>query len=344
VTDIISTIRPEWVVPGAPVTLGGRHLPVPADGPPHVLVGTEDARVLVASADRLRIVVPPTADGGTMAVRIDELPGATTYLQVARQIVTGIHQVDSPLVLADGTLVVTQSGGRGTSVPAPLFRVPPGGAREPIEVPIANPTSLAVGPDGAIYVSSRFEGSVYRMAGDQADVYAGDLGVPTGLAFAPDGALFVGDRSGSIIRIGGDRQVESFAALPGSVAAFHLAFGPDDCLYVTGPTLSTHDAVYRITPDRLVETVHAGLGRPQGLTFDDAGALYVADALAGSAGLFRVDVSRPDSTAELVVGAPALVGVAFDPGGGLVLASNDTVWRLDADLKPLRSPRPTPPS
>ena len=29
--------------------------------------------------------------------------------------------------------------------------------------------------------------------------------------------------------------------------------------------------------------------------------------------------------------APALVGIAFDPGGGVVLASNDTVWKLDVD-------------
>jgi hypothetical protein len=40
-----------------------------------------------------------------------------------------------------------------------------------------------------------------------------------------------------------------------------------------------------------------------------------------------------------VLSAPALVGVAIDPEGGLVLASNDTVWRLDVPLKPLRWPR-----
>jgi sugar lactone lactonase YvrE len=338
VTDIISTIRPDWVVPGAPVTLRGRHLPVPADGPPHVLVGRADARVLAASPDKLRIVVPSTVDGGTMAVRIDELPGATAYVEVARQLVTGIHQVDSPLFLPDGTLVVTQSGTRGTTVPVPVFRVGRDGVREPVAVEIANPTSMALGPDGAIYVSSRFEGTVYRMEDDRVEVFASELGLATGIAFSGDGTLFVGDRSGSVKRVGLDGRAEEFATLPGSVAAFHLAFGPDECLYVTAPTLSTHDAVYRITPDRLVETVHTGFGRPQGLAFEASGALYVADALAGSAGLFRLDVSRADPTPELVVAAPALIGVAFDPEGGVALASNDTVWRLDTDLKPWRRP------
>jgi sugar lactone lactonase YvrE len=132
-----------------------------------------------------------------------------------------------------------------------------------------------------------------------------------------------------------DKRVDIFATLPPSVAAFHLAFGPDACLYVTAPTFAMHDPVYRITPDRLVETLYDGFGRPQGLAFDSAGLLYVVEALAGSSGLYRLDISRSPVVPELVLSAPALVGVALDPHGGLVLATNDTVWRLDVDVKPL---------
>jgi hypothetical protein len=106
-------------------------------------------------------------------------------------------------------------------------------------------------------------------------------------------------------------------------------------LYVSAPTFATHDPVYRITPDRLIDVVNDQLGRPQGLAFDSTGQLYIVDALAGGAGLYKIDVSRPKSDAELVLSAPALVGVAFDPEGGVVLASNDSVWRLDVPLKPL---------
>ena len=136
-------------------------------------------------------------------------------------------------------------------------------------------------------------------------------------------------------RISASREVETFATLPPSVAAFHLAFGPDGSLYVAAPTLASHDPIYRITPDRRVEVACDGFGRPQGLAFDREGRLYVADALAGSSGLFRVDVTAADPTPELVVSAPMLVGVAIDPDGGLVLASNDTIWRLDVDIRPL---------
>jgi sugar lactone lactonase YvrE len=280
-------------------------------------------------------VVPQTVEG-TNIIDVDGVPAALKpSVEVARVLATGVHQVDSPAFDGVGRLYVTHSGGPGTKVSVPIYRVTKEGVREPVPVEIANPTSLVLGPDGAMYASSRFERTVYRLStDDRLETYATELGVPTGLAFSRDGTLYIGDRSGSILRLGPNREVETFASLPASVAAFHLAFGPDDCLYVSAPTLASRDQIYRITPDRMVETACDGFGRPQGLAFDSAGALYVVDALAGSAGLYRVDVSRPSPTPELVLTAPALIGVAFDPDGGVALASNDTIWRLDVALEP----------
>jgi sugar lactone lactonase YvrE len=330
VSAVITAIRPGWAVPGGRVTIEGVGLPQGVDGPPSVTVADRDAHVVAASAGRVRIVVPPEAAGGPTAVRFEALQGETAFVEVARPLATGLHLVDSPVYDSRGRLVVTQSGTRGTRVPVPLYRVGDDGVREPVAVEIANPTSLALGPDGALYVSSRFEGHVHRLlADDTAEIYASELGVPTGLAFAPDGTLFVGDRSGTIFRVSPSREVESFATLPSSVAAFHLAFGPDGCLYVAAPTLSTHDPIYRISPTRLVDVIADAFGRPQGLAFDAAGTLFVVDALAGDAGLYRLDVSQPAPVPELVVAAPALVGIALRPSGGVVLASNDTVWTLD---------------
>jgi sugar lactone lactonase YvrE len=318
------------------VLVEGHDLPLLADGPPLVHVGLHEAHVTGASRQAIRLVVPGAAGGGTMPIRVGpEAVDSLASVEVARLLATGLHQVDSPAFDGLGRLYVTQSGGRGTKVPVPIYRVSRSGVREPVAVEIANPTSLALGPDGAMYVSSRFEGHVYRLGtDDRAERYVGELGVPTGLAFGPDGSLFVGDRLGSLFRVSRDREVDTFATLPASVAAFHLAFGPDGCLYVAAPTLASHDPVYRVTPDRRVEIACDGFGRPQGLAFDREGRLYVADALAGSSGLYRVDVTARDPVPELVVSAPMLVGVAMDPDGGLVLASNDTIWRLDVDLRP----------
>ena len=80
--------------------------------------------------------------------------------------------------------------------------------------------------------------------------------------------------------------------------------------------------------------VTEGFGRPQGLAFDSTGALCVVDALAGASGLYKLDVSGGAAGApELMLSALSLIGVAFDPAGGLIFASNDTIWKLDVALK-----------
>lgn len=334
-TAVVKAVDPPWALPGARIAILGTHFPLPADGPPHVLIDSLDARVVAASPQVVRVVVPPEATGGSMSVRFDELPGEAAQLEVGRVLTTDVHQVDSPVFDRQGRLYVTHSGGRETKVPVPLYRVGRDGTREPLAVDIANPTSLAIAPDGTVYVSSRFDGHVYRLTpDDRAELYVTEVGVPTGLACAPDGTLFIGDRSGSILRVSPERHVDTFATLPPSVAAFHLAYGPDDCLYVTAPTFSTHDPLYRISRDRLVTVVTEAFGRPQGLAFDSTGALFVVDALAGAAGLYRLDVTAKQPAPVLVLSAVSLVGVALDPEGGLVLASTDTIWRLDVAVKP----------
>jgi sugar lactone lactonase YvrE len=160
--------------------------------------------------------------------------------------------------------------------------------------------------------------------------YAADLGVACGIAFGPDGLLYVGDRSGSILRVE-DGRATLVASLPASVAAFHLAFGPDGALYVTAPTLNARDRLYRISLDGETEVVHEGFGRPQGLAFDAQGRLYVVDALAGASGVFRLRPERPDEIEQVLVGGE-LIGITFDPRGGVVLASSDTAYRLDVTL------------
>ena len=119
-------------------------------------------------------------------------------------------------------------------------------------------------------------------------------------------------------------QAETFASLPPSIAAFHLAMSPDGSLYVTGPTLSSSDSLYRISPDGTVEVRPERFGRPQGLAFDRSGTLFVVEALAGDSGLYRLGPGQP----ELVVSGPGLVGIAFDGAGTMVVCSNETAYRL----------------
>ena len=160
-------------------------------------IGGVPARMAFAAPDRMAVVVPPGLDGGDTPVKVAWLPGATLYARVGTLLATGLHQVDNPVFGADGNLYVTYSGSRGQEATVSIFKVTANGAREPFVHGLVNPTSMALGPDGHLYVSSRFEGRVYRIFDDgRYEVMASDLGVACGLAFGADGSLFVGDRRG----------------------------------------------------------------------------------------------------------------------------------------------------
>ncbi|MGH9628834.1 MAG: gluconolaconase, partial [Bryobacteraceae bacterium] len=125
------------------------------------------------------------------------------------------------------------------------------------------------------------------------------------------------------------RQIYVFATLEPSIAAYHLAFGPDQYLYVTGPTTSSFDTVQRISPEGEVDTFYRGLGRPQGIAFDAEDRLYVAASLGGRRGVVRIDQDRK---AELFLSGPNIVGLAFLPSRSLVVSTSNALYRVDAGI------------
>jgi sugar lactone lactonase YvrE len=120
-----------------------------------------------------------------------------------------------------------------------------------------------------------------------------------------------------------------FATMEPSVSAYHLAVGPTGDLFVTGPTTSSFDSVYRIDPHGAVTTYFRGLGRPQGMAFDREGNLYVAASLGGKRGIVKV---APDGTASLAVAGSSLVGLAFAPGKSAVLTTTSAIYHLAWDV------------
>ena len=322
----ITSVGPLRAVEGGRITILGSGLPVSNLSNP--LIGDAPARVSFASTRRLVINIPPELEStGRLALKI---PGAmleTIYVSVGAKWATGLHQVDNPVFDDSGNLFVTYSGSRGQEAPVSVFKVTRSGAREPFASGIVNATSLAFGPDRRLYVSSRFEGSVYRVNGDGThEQVAGDLGVACGIAFDADGWMYVGDRSGTVFRVRDGRTVP-FATIPPSVAAFHLAMSESQELFITAPTLSAYDYVYRIGREGVVQTLRSPLGRPQGLAFGPDGGLYVVDALAGGSGLFRF--SDLDGEPELVLSGAGLIGIAFGPAGEMVVTSNETAYRFE---------------
>lgn len=321
---MLTSLDPLRVIEGGRLWLRGDGFPQPDSTSNQVSIGGVPARLSFAAPDRLAVIVPPGLDGGQAPVKVVSVPGTTLYARVGTMLATGLHQVDNPVFGKDGALYVTYSGTRGQEAAVSIFRVTTNGAREPFVHGLVNPTSMAVGPDGHLYVSSRFEGRVYRVLEDgRFDVVASDLGVACGLAFGHEGELYVGDRSGTVFRMDRGGHTLTFATVPASVAAFHLAMSPDGTLYVSAPTLATYDSLYAIDRSGTVRPLGVPFGRPQGLAFDAAGALHVVEALAGSSGVYRLYADR---NPELVAAGAGLVGLAFGPAGELIVASSGSVY------------------
>jgi hypothetical protein len=320
----VTAVIPSLAIEGGRVTLVGEF--AGADQEAIVRVGERAARLVFVSSKKLSFIVPPgTQDGAASGISVNGVGQPNADIQFGRTVATGLHQVDNPVIDREGNVYLTYSGTRGQQVPVSIFRVAPTGVRETYTAAVVNPTSMAIGPEGRIYVSSRFEGAVYRLNDDgTADAFATDLGIACGLAFAPDGSLFVGDRSGTVFSVDRSGKASVFASLPPSVAAFHLALG-SDALYVAGPTLSSSDAIYRVDFNGSVSTLGATFGRPQGLAIGPDGALFVVEALAGASGVYRL---AHGGAPDLVVAGNGLIGLAFDARGSMVLCSSDTAYRL----------------
>ena len=322
----IEAIEPSASLPGGEVRIIGRALKPPHLARPEVDFGGVRGSIVVSAEDFLIARVPFGAQSGDVTVQNNGHKSNGRELKIAQPIAESLHPVANPAIDNDGNIYVTYSGGRGQKVPVSIYKIDTSYNVKPFLSELMNATGMAFDPQGQLYVSSRYDGTVYRVAPNGSmTTYAEGMGVATGIAFDHDGNLYVGDRSGTIWRIAPDRQMFVFATLEPSVAAYHLAFAPDGTLYVTGPTTSSFDAVYTVDPHGTVAVFYRGLGRPQGLAFDAQGSLYVAASLAGKRGIVRISKDRQ---AALVIAGHGLVGLAFTHTAGAVLVTTNSVFHL----------------
>lgn len=299
-----------------------------------VLVGSVPAQIVALGPKRVLAIIPENK-GGQVDVRLQS--GAElsepVRLTVARKLAGDLHPVANPAFDPDdGALFVTRSGSRGEELPVTLFRIDLSGEVSEYSGDIPNPTGIAFNSEGEMFVTSRLEGVAYKITPfKEAVAFARNLGVASGIAFDRKGVMYVGDRTGTIFKVNGIGEERAWAQIEPSVAAFHLAFGPDDALYVTGPTVTSSDCVWRIDPDGQIDIFFKGLGRPQGLAFDMDGNLYVAASLRGRRGIVRISPNGID--AKVVVAGVNLIGLAFSSAGEMAVVSIDSVYSLPAQIK-----------
>jgi sugar lactone lactonase YvrE len=326
----IEEVRPNAALPGGELQITGSALHPQEFRRPRVQFNELDGSIVVSSPEFIVVRVPATASSGPIVVSANGHTSNPVPVKVAVPIAESLHPVTSPALDAEGNIYVTFSGSRGQKVPVAIYKIDTNYNVKPFVVDMMNATAIAFDRENQMYVSSRYDGAVYRVAPNgTVSTYAESMGVATGIAFDRFGNLYVGDRSGTIFKIAPDRQIFVFATLEPSISAYHLTVGPRGDLFVTGPTTSSFDTVYKIDPQGKVTPFYRGLGRPQGMAADADGNLYVSGSLAGQRGIVKIS---PDGKASLQVAGTGLVGLAFAPGRSVILATTSGLHHLAWDI------------
>jgi sugar lactone lactonase YvrE len=327
----LDQVSPRATIAGGELQIRGQSFCPNGGSRPRIKFGGVDGSLLVSSDSFLIARVPEGAVSCDLTVDNNQQSSNAVPIEVGVSIAENMHPVANPALDKQGNIFVTFSGSRGQKVPVCVYKIDPNYNVKSFLTDVMNPTGLAFDREGFLYISSRFDGNIYRAAPNgTTTVHAEGMGVATGIAFDKDEFLYVGDRSGTIFKIAPDRQIFVFATLEPSISAYHLAFGTDGFLYVTGPTTSSYDCIYRISHSGEVEKFFQGLGRPQGMAFDIDGNLYVAASLGGRKGIVRIS---PKGQAELVISGAGLVGLAFTAGPAAILVTTQSVYHLNWDVR-----------
>jgi sugar lactone lactonase YvrE len=327
----ISSVQPPAAIAGGEFQVHGARFRANGEYRTRVRLGEMDAPLVIGGNEFMIVRVPEGATVGELVVDNGQAASPPFFCNVGVPIADNLHPVANPAIDAHGNIYTTFSGSRGQKVPVSVYRIDLNNEVRPFVKDLMNATGLAIDREGMLFVSSRHEGAIYQVAPNgKMSVFAEGMGVATGLAFDEEGNLYVGDRSGTIFKIAPSaapaRQIFVFATLEPSISAYHLAVGPDQALYVTGPTTSSFDCIYRISRNGEVSVYYRGLGRPQGMGFDARGRLYVAASLGGRKGVVRFNAEgRP----ELVLSGPGIVGLSFASAQTAIVATNNALYRVE---------------
>ena len=160
----IEAVSPSAALPGGEVRIVGSGFRLPDLRRPRVRFGDYEAPIVISADDFVIARVPLGAASGSVVVSTNGHSSNEHPVKVATLIADNLHPVTNPAIDANGTVYVTFSGSRGQKVPVSIFKIDTNYTVKPFLTEMMNATAIAFDRAGQMYVSSRFDGTVYRVA------------------------------------------------------------------------------------------------------------------------------------------------------------------------------------
>jgi hypothetical protein len=158
---------------------------------------------------------------------------------------------------------------------AKVSKVAANGTETVLAIGSALPSSVALDPDGNIYIGE-LGGSVLKIpsSGDQSRLAIFGLKSPSQLALDPTGSLYIVDADAkNVVRYKPNGSWSTFAS--GFNFPTEVITDGDGNVYIAD---GLGNRVVEIRPNGVQTTIGTGLVTPAGLAFDKAGNLYIAEA------------------------------------------------------------------
>ena len=216
--------------------------------------------------------------------------------------------IDRPFGLAfgiDGELYVSSDA---TSGPYAIYKIDPDGTVHTfVNSGLNRPFGIVFDPTGNLFVANEGGGTISKITPQGVvTTFATGLNIPIGLTRDNAGNLYAAT-SGTVTKIDPLGNLSTYATVP-SFFAWGLAFNSAGDLFVSDGATNGTGSVARITPLGAVSTFASGFNQPEGLTFDAADNLYVANSVDN-----RVQVVSPGGSVSLYSNVSSPTNVAFVP-------------------------------
>src|ERR1700757_1432655 len=209
----IDGVAPRAALPGGEIRINGTGLRPRDLQRPRGPFGEIDGAVVISSDAFVVAKVPEGATSGPVVVATNGAVSNAETVKVAVPIADNLHPVTNPAIDTDGNIYVTFSGSRGQQVPVSLFKIDTNYVVKPFLSNLMNATGIAFDREGQMYVSSRHDGTVYRVAPNGSIASSAEgIGISAGSAFGRQQTVYGGARRGTIFKIARDRQTFVFAA------------------------------------------------------------------------------------------------------------------------------------